>query len=350
MISISEKEIVKFLELRGEDQARLHREASEIRKNHVSDRIYIRGLIEFSNICINDCFYCGIRKSNNRVNRYELTADEIVASVDEAVSSGLASVVLQSGERRDSYFINYTAEIIRRIKEKYPEMGITLSCGEQEKNVYREFFNAGASRYLLRIETSDENHYKKLHPGSMSFKNRLRALENLKSTGFQVGTGVMINAPFQTHEMLARDILFFHSLDIDMCGMGPFIPHSCTPFGSAEFSSEENLNTGLNMIAVLRMVMPYINIASTTAIETLSPDGRKAGLMAGANVLMPQFSPSEHRDDYILYNNKYTGPQDSRDFIAALQKDITDLGLIPAPGETGTSIHFIRKKKNDSAC
>ena len=347
MISISEKEIVKLLKLRGEDQTRLHREASGIRKNHVSDRIYIRGLIEFSNICINDCFYCGIRKSNSRVSRYELSSDDIDSSVDEAVSAGLTSVVLQSGERRDSYFVNYTAEIIRRIKEKYPDMGITLSCGEQEKDVYREFFNAGASRYLLRIETSDENHYKMLHPGSMSFKNRLKALENIKSTGFQVGTGVMINSPFQTLEMLARDILFFHSLD--MVGMGPFIPQGCTPFGSAEFSAEENLNTGLNMIAVLRVVMPYINIAATTALETLSSGGRVAGLMAGANVVMPQFSPSAHRDDYILYNNKYTGPQDSRAFIAALQKDIVSLGLIPAAGESGTSVHYKRKKKDDSA-
>jgi len=348
--SISEKEIVELLALRGKEQAELHKKASEIRKHHVSDRIYIRGLIEFSNICVNDCFYCGIRKSNKRVKRYELTPDEIVFSIDETAAAGLVSVVLQSGERRDPFFTAYVAETIRLIKRKYPDMGITLSCGEQEMDVYRDFFNSGASRYLLRIETSDESHYKKLHPPSMSFKNRLKALEYIKCAGFQVGTGVMINSPYQTPEMLARDILFFQESDIDMCGMGPFIPHSSTPLGAADFSSKENFNTGLNMIAVLRMVMPYINIASTTALETLSPRGMEAGLVAGANVVMPLFSPADHRDDYRLYDNKFTGHEDNPAFVEALQKKIKSMGLIPAADEDGISIHYLRKKNSDSTC
>lgn len=347
-ISISKQEIIELLALRGEEQAELHRKSSAARRDSVSDRIYIRGLVEFSNICVNDCCYCGIRSSNKTVKRYELTPDEILSCVDEAASAGLTSVVLQSGERSGSGFISYILKFIRLIKEKYPDMGITLSCGEQDRSVYKEFYDSGVTRYLLRIETSDEDHYKKLHPESMKFSKRIKALKDLKETGFQVGTGVMVNSPFQTPEILAEDILFFKEFDIDMCGMGPFIPHSSTPFADIGFSSENNFNTTLNMIAVLRLVMPFINIASTTALETLSPGGRESGLTAGANVIMPQFSPFSKRGDYGLYDNKFTGPEDSRSFIAALAERIQELGLIPAPQEPGTSIHYIRKAEDVS--
>ncbi len=350
MTSISEKEIIELLALRGGEQADLHKRASEIRKNHVSDRIYIRGLIEFSNICVNDCFYCGIRKSNNRINRYELTTQEIMSSVDEAVASGLTSLVLQSGERRDTLFISNVAETLRLIKDKHPDIGITLSCGEQNKNVYREFFEAGASRYLLRIETSDENHYKKLHPESMNFNNRVRCLRDLRSTGYQVGTGVMINSPYQTPEILAGDILFFRELDIDMCGMGPFIPHRDTSMGGWDYNIDESLNLGLNMIAVLRLVMPDINIASTTALETLSHQGREMGIQAGANVVMPQFSPAKNRNQYMLYDNKPVSEKPGSELVDLISRKIKILGLIPAAEESGTSIHYLRRNDNDSSC
>ncbi len=349
MTSISKKEIVELLTLRGVEQAELHKKASLVRRDTISDRVYIRGLIEFSNICANDCFYCGIRKSNKDVKRYELTSDEILGAADTAAESGLTSVVLQSGERRDRTFISLVTASLRLIKERYPFMVITLSSGEQDRKVFEEFYKAGAARYLLRIESSNEEHYNRLHPESMSYKERLQSLNNLRETGFQVGTGVMINSPYQTIENMADDILFFRTLDIDMCGMGPFIPHGGTPFGKFVYSAEESLNLGLNMLAVLRIVMPDINIASTTALETLSPAGRESGLMAGANVVMPQFSPFEHRGDYNLYDNKPAGSGDSSMYINLLKEKITALGLVPVIEDPGTSIHYIRRTDNVTA-
>jgi biotin synthase len=344
--SISKKEIIELLNLRGNEQAELHKNASVIRRDTISDRVYIRGLIEFSNICVNDCYYCGIRKSNKDVKRYELTTDEILSAVDIAADSGLTSVVLQSGERRDRAFISFVSASLRLIKERYSFMVITLSSGEQDREVYEEFYKAGAARYLLRIESSNEDHYNRLHPESMSFNVRIKALNDLRDTGFQVGTGVMINSPYQTVENLAEDLLFFRRVDIDMCGMGPFIPHGGTPFGKVGYSAGESLNLGLNMIAVLRILMPDINIASTTALETLSSTGRESGLMAGANVVMPQFSPFNHRADYNLYSNKPIGFEDSSMFINLLKEKITALGLIPVTGDPGTSIHYIRRTDN----
>ncbi len=349
MTSISKKEIIELLLLRGNEQAELYKKASIIRRDTISDRVYIRGLIEFSNICVNDCYYCGIRKSNKNLKRYELTPDEILYAVDGAADSGLTSVVIQSGERRDRAFISLVTASLRLIKERYPFMVITLSSGEQEREVYEEFYNAGASRYLLRIESSNEEHYKRLHPESMSFNERVKSLHDLRDTGFQVGTGVMINLPYQTIENLADDILFFRTLDIDMCGMGPFIPHSGTPFGNVDYSPEESLNLGLNMISVLRIVMPAINIASTTALETLSPDGRESGLMAGANVVMPQFSPFSRRGDYRLYDNKPIGSENSRIFLDSLKDKIKFLGLVPVTDDPGTSIHYLRRTENVTA-
>lgn len=346
MTSISREEIVELLSLRGSEQTELHRKASKIRSEYISDNVYIRGLIEFSNICTSDCYYCGIRKSNNDIKRYELSAGEILMAVDEAAGSGLTSIVLQSGERRDSRFISYVVESLRMIKQKYPLMHITLSSGEQERAVYEKFLNAGAARYLLRIETSGEEHYKRLHPAAMSFRERLRSLNDLRESGFQVGTGVMINSPYQTLENLADDIIFFRSFDIDMCGMGPFIPHKGTPFGKINYSAEESLNLGLNMIAVLRIVMPYINIASTTALETLSATGRESGLLAGANVVMPQFSPLLFRSEYNLYDNKPSGAEDSGIFLGSLKDKIRSLGLVPVTDDPGTSIHYLRRTQN----
>lgn len=218
--------------------------------------------------------------------------------------------------------------------------------GEQERDVYREFYESGASRYLLRIETSNRLHYEKLHPASMSYDNRIKCLNDLREIGFQVGTGVMINSPYQTPENLADDIIFFTSLDIDMCGMGPFITHSDTPFADSDYSKSESLNLALNMIAVLRIVMPDINIASTTALETLSPEGREMGLLAGANVIMPQFSPFENRVDYMLYNNKPVGTLQGTELIEDIKGRILSLGLKAETEDPGIPLHFIRRSKN----
>jgi len=344
--SISKKEIIDMLLLRGEEQQKLHKKATETRRDTIGDRVFLRGLIEISNICVNDCYYCGIRCSNKNIKRYELSIEDVLFAVGKVVETGLSSVVLQSGERRDRRFTSYVNYIIKSIKEKFPRISITLSLGEQERAVYEEFFNSGASRYLLRIETSSEEHYKKLHPPSMSFKNRVRCLKDLREIGYQLGTGVMINSPYQTLENLADDLLFFKEMDIDMCGMGPYIPHRDTPFGGIDYRPDENLNFGLNMIAILRLLMPDINIAATTALEALSKEGRELGLMAGANVIMPQFSPFEFREYYKLYDNKPKGSEDPSEFIKSLEEKIISLGLIPDFLDHGVPVHFLRRVTN----
>ncbi|PKL16454.1 MAG: [FeFe] hydrogenase H-cluster radical SAM maturase HydE [Spirochaetae bacterium HGW-Spirochaetae-5] len=349
MTSISRPEIVELLKLRGKEQREFHKRASAIRKDNITDKVYLRGLIEFSNICANDCLYCGIRKSNINIRRYGLSPDEILASADEAAEAGLTSILLQSGERRDRDFTSHLSYSLKLIKHKHPRMNITLSVGEQERGIYEEFYEQGATRYLLRIETSSESHYRKLHPEPMSFSRRVQCLNDLRDIGFQVGTGVMVNSPYQTLANLADDILFFTTLDIDMCGMGPYIPHSDTPLSGIEYLSEESLNLGLNMIAVLRTVMPDINIASTTALETLSPGGRELGLLAGANVIMPQFSPFASRTDYALYDNKPQGVRECRDFVNSVKERIEELGLVPATEDPGISMHFLRRVKDDSS-
>lgn len=333
-----------MLRLSGSEQAELHRMAFSVRNKSLSNRVYFRGLVEFSNICVNDCFYCGIRKSNGNVRRYEMSPEEILATADIVAGNGITSIVLQSGERRDRRFIDSLVKTLTIIKDRYPHMGITLSAGEQERSVFEEFFAAGAERYLLRVETSDEEHYGRLHPPDMSFRNRVRCLEYLRETGFQVGTGVMINSPYQTVENLARDIMFLKSFDIDMCGMGPFIPHGETPFARYEYDAEKSLNLGLNMISVLRLAMPDINIASTTALETLSSEGRELGLLAGANVVMPQFSPAVNRREYMLYDNKPAGETPPDELMDTLKRKINAIGMVPEMEDRGDSRHFITRK------
>jgi len=348
VISFSENEIIELLRLEGEEQKALHAKAAEVRNRSVSDKIYFRGLIEFSNICSNDCLYCGIRRSNTDINRYEMSINAIMGCVDRVSASGISSVVLQSGERNSSSFIDCVLGIIREIKKKYPAMVITLCVGEQERHVYKSFFASGADRYLLRIETSDEDHYRQLHPGNMSFKKRVRCLTDLRDAGFQVGSGVMAASPYQTLKHLAGDILFLNEIDIDMCGMGPYIPHSSSPLPHGYYSSERALNLGLNMISVLRILMPDINIAATTALETLSPVGRELGLMAGANVVMPQFSPPETGKEYMLYNNKPCGHDNCFDLVDCLIRMGEVCGMKPALNEPGNAMHYQRRTRNVS--
>jgi len=344
--SISKQEIIELLGCEGNEQKELHKKAVAVRNEHASNSVYFRGLIEFSNICLNDCLYCGIRKSNYKVNRYEHSVSDILSAVELITGSGITSVVLQSGERNDKHFREYVCQILEAIKNKYPEILITLSVGEQEKEIYRKFRELGVERYLLRIETSNEYHYNLLHPNKMSFSNRTRCLNDLKELGYQVGSGVMINSPFQTIENLAEDILFLRSQDIDMCGMGPFIPHSDTPFADTPFYPETALNMGLKMISVLRLVMPDINIAATTALEALSSKGRELGLEAGANVIMPQFSPQESRKDYFLYDNKPVGFTDYQQLIETLTQMCIRCGMTPDFTNPGSSAHFQRRITN----
>ncbi len=343
---LSKSEIVELLCMRGIEQEALHSKASDIRNCTMNSTIYLLPLIEFSNICCNDCYYCGLRKSNSNVRRFELTPEEILLSVDDASDAGAKTIVLQSGERRDRKFTSYVSYTLKLIKEKHPGMSITLSVGEQERGVYEEFYAYGANRYLLRIETSDPVHYRKLHPESMSYNNRLKCLHELREIGFQVGTGIMVNSPYQTLENLADDIILFSMLDIDICSLGPYIPHSDTPFGGIEYLPEETLNLGLNMISVLRIAMPDIYIASTTSLDTLSPEGRELGIIAGANVIMPQITHINRKNAFALQENRIKGVLECRNLLKMLEEKIIDLGLTPECGEPGRIKHYMKKTED----
>lgn len=332
--------IIELLKADGASQQKLFEQADKIRKKHVSADVYFRALIEFSNICKNDCYYCGIRKSNKQVSRYTMSAPEIRDSVALSYNAGLRSLVLQSGERQDKTFTNFVKNIVAEIKQKYPDMGITLCVGEQSKDVYKDFFDAGAHRYLLRIEASNEKLYNNLHPEEMDFINRKRCLDNLKDVGFQTGTGVLIGAPYQSYGDLADDLLFMQKMDIHMAGMGPYIPHESTPLFADHFDRDIQLSLGLNMIAVLRLMMPDINIAATTALETLHHQGRELGIKAGANVVMPQMTPQQYREGYLLYKDKPVVFEQLPEFM----QNITNLGYNPVIDKWGDSRRFVNKQ------
>jgi len=350
MIKMNKKELVKLLNSEGNKQKNLFEKARDITNNSVSKKIYFRSLIEFSNICKNDCFYCGIRKSNTNVKRYLMTEDEVLESADWSYKAGFRSMVLQSGEQKNKNFVDYVCSVTSKIKNKYPDVGITLCVGEQTKKNYQRFFDAGAHRYLLRIESSCPEHYKKLHPKSMSHDKRKKCLSCLKEIGFQTGTGVLIGTPYQSLENLADDLLFFKEIDIDMVGMGPYVFHKDTPFAK-DFpelnSSEQNkyrLDLGLNMIASLRLLMPKINIASTTALQALDTSyGRSLGISAGANVVMPLITPEKYREYYKLYDEKPFIDESSETILENIKKEVKSLGLEPRISEWGDSLHYYNR-------
>ena len=293
---------------------RIRREAEETLLRFCGNKVYLRGLIEFSNICENDCLYCGIRKGNSRVGRYFLAQERIVEAAFWCGKQGYGSVVLQSGERSDEKFITYVEKTVAEIKAQsrtrtLPDgLGITLSIGEQSEETYYRLFAAGAHRYLLRIETTNDELYKRLHPPGMRLSDRIQALEHLKQAGFQVGTGVMIGLPGQTVEHLADDLLFFKQRDVDMIGMGPYIVHHDTPMAAWDDANErtpqERFGLGLRMIAATRLLLKDVNIAAATALQAIDPEGREKALSWGANVIMPQITPTEVRREYQLYDGK----------------------------------------------
>jgi len=320
------KNILKKDELNRDDVIKLlsvkqHDEIEEIKSasyntliEFCGNKVWLRGLIEFSNICINDCYYCGIRKSNINLNRFLLSKDEILESAKWCAEKGFGSIVLQSGERGDEKFVDFVSEVVSEIKketisEKLPSgLGITLCIGEQYFDSYKRLFDVGAHRYLLRIESSNEELYYSIHPAKQNFQKRIECLYMLKEIGFQTGTGVMIGLPNQTLEHLADDIFFFKKLDIDMIGMGPYIIHKDTPMANNTTQNSElstqNYLLALKMIAVTRIFLKDVNIASTTALQALKPLGREAGLEFGANVFMPLITPAQYRKDYQLYDGK----------------------------------------------
>ena len=271
--------------------------ADKIRKENVGDEVHLRGLIEFSNICRCACKYCGLRSPNKKIKRYRILKDEIVEYVKNAVKLGYKTIVLQSGE--DEYFTTEKmVEIIKAIKEF--DVALTLSIGERSFEDYKAFKQAGADRYLIRIETTDKELYKKLHP-NMDFNNRIRCLQDLKTLGYEVGTGCLVGLPQQTIESLADDILFFKEIGADMVGIGPFIPHPNTPLKDEKTGS---FTLALKVMALTRILLPDINIPATTAMETLNPNGRILALQSGANVVMPNVTSTEYRAKYEIYPNK----------------------------------------------
>ena len=326
----------------------LYAEANALKVSTIGNKVYLRGLIEFSNSCSKNCYYCGIRRGNKAVNRYELSDEEVLAAVDFAWKNRYGSVVLQSGERQSANFTKRITRLLHEIKAyTNNELGITLSCGEQTGATYREWFKAGAHRYLLRIESSNKELYYKLHPDNAkhSFDTRLAAIRQLRDEGYQVGTGVMIGLPFQTMEHLADDLLFFQSMNIDMVGMGPYLEHSQTPlyqYRPLLLPPEKRLELALKMVAVLRLLMPDINIAATTALQVLHPEGREMAVLAGANIIMPNMTLPEFRPDYMIYEHKPGVDDDASLSKSKLEQNLSNAGIIIGYGDWGDSRHFIR--------
>ena len=275
----------------------LFKEADRIRHENVGDEIHLRALIEFSNICKRQCLYCGLRSPNKEVERYRLSKEEILLSAKKAVDLGYRTVVLQSGED-DNYYSDKMCDIIRSIKKF--DVAVTLSMGEKTFDEYKAYREAGADRYLIRIETTDKKLYEAMHPNA-SFENRVRCLEDLKTLGYEVGTGCLVGIPNQTIESLANDILFFKEIDVDMIGIGPFIPHAQTPLKDEK---QGDFWLALKVMALTRIILPTINIPATTAMETIIPNGRLIALQSGANVVMPNVSAIDCRKKYEIYPNK----------------------------------------------
>lgn len=296
--------------------------ADEVRREIYGTDVYIRGLIEFTNYCKNDCFYCGLRCSNRGISRYRLSQEEILSCCEVGYNLGFRTFVLQGGE--DLHFTDGDiCRLCQKIKERYPSAAVTLSLGERSKQSYRDFYSSGANRYLLRHETANEEHYAKLHPTSMSLKNRKSCLYNLKEIGYQVGTGFMVGSPYQSCENIIEDLHFISELDPDMVGIGPFITHNGTPFRNFENGS---VSLTLRLISIIRLMLPHALIPATTALGTLDASGREKGLCAGANVVMPNLSPVDVRKKYSLYENKICTGEEAAECLSCLKKRVDSVG------------------------
>jgi biotin synthase len=348
----SHADIVYLLGLQGSDKTRLFEHSARIKEEQVGNRVYFRGLIEFSNMCRKNCLYCGIRRDNRTVRRYTLSDDEIISAARFAADNQYGSLVLQSGEVETRNFTRHVAKMLTGIhKATGGKLRITLSCGEQDEETYRRWFENGAQRYLLRIESSNPALYRKLHPQDdhHRFQRRLDCLFSLQETGYQVGTGVMIGLPFQTMEDLAGDLLFMEQFNIDMVGMGPYLEHAETPlysFREQLLPGEERFQLTLKMIAVLRIMMKDINIAATTALQVIDKLGREKAIKIGANVIMPNITPGRYRDDYLLYQNKPCTDENAEDCKTCLEVRIALAENEIAYGEWGDSGHFEKRKRS----
>ncbi|MBR3781563.1 MAG: [Clostridia bacterium] len=321
--SLTADEFKYLIDNRNEEYASmLSEKAVDIRKKIYGNAVFIRGLIEISNICKNDCLYCGIRGGNKNCDRFRLTKEQILSCCENGYSLGFRTFVMQGGE--DMYFSeDVMCDIISEIKTRYPDCAITLSLGEKSFESYKKLFDAGADRYLLRHETADKAHYAKLHPDNLSFDKRMQCLENLKKIGFQTGCGFMVGSPFQTSEHLAKDLKFIEEFKPEMCGIGPFIPHKDTVFSNYTPGTVE---LTCYLLSIIRLISPSILLPATTALGSIDPVGREKGILAGANVVMPNLSPLDTRVKYSLYNNKLSSGAESAQGKAILEDKINSIG------------------------
>ena len=296
--------------------------ADKVRREVYGNEVYIRGLIEIGNYCKNDCYYCGIRKSNRCVDRYRLTKDEILLCCKEGYALGFRTFVLQGGEGVLS--VDFVCDTVKEIKGDYPDCAVTLSLGEYSYDDYKKMREAGADRYLLRHETADKEHYQKLHPKNMSFDNRMECLKNLKALGFQVGCGFMVGSPYQTAKTLAKDLKFIQEFSPEMCGIGPYVTHKSTPF--CEFPVGDLFDT-LFLLSLVRLIKPNVLLPSTTALGTIDETGREKGILFGANVVMPNLSPKSVREKYALYDGKISSDLESAQHVEELKNKIKSIGF-----------------------
>ena len=320
---LSKEEFVRLLAISEKDDIDyLTERAKCIRDDIYGKRVFIRGLIEISNYCKNDCYYCGIRRSNKNAQRYRLSKEQILSCCENGYELGFRTFVMQGGE--DAFFKDeVVCDIVSSIKERYPDCAVTLSLGERSTKSYSKMKEAGADRYLLRHETFDNTHYNKLHPVELDPENRKRCLRDLKALGYQTGTGIMVGSPYQTLENIAKDLLFIKELNPEMIGIGPFIPHKDTPFKDFESGTMEMT---LRLISILRLLCPKALIPATTALGTISPQGREKGILAGANVIMPNLSPKEDRKKYMLYNDKLSDGEEAAEGLDKLKESMRNIG------------------------
>ncbi len=348
---LNHKDIVTLLSTEGKDAEIIFDKASKIKKENSGNFTFFRGLIELSNICSKNCLYCGIRRGNTNVERYNVSDEEVLQAAKYAINRDWGSIVIQSGERKDKEFVDRIENLLKKIQSLSSKpIGITLSLGEQTPEVYQKWYSAGASRYLIRIESSNQELYYKIHPKDRlhNFENRTKALIDLRNSGYIVGTGVMIGLPFQTIEDLANDLLFMKEYDIDMCGMGPYIEHEDTPlykYKNLLLPIKERYFLTLKMIAVLRILMKDVNIASATALQAINPDGREEGIRLGANVIMPNITPVKYHQSYNLYKGKPEIIPETDKYIKQLEKQINKSGDTIGYGELGDPLHYKKRKK-----
>lgn len=321
--ALDKEELIFLIAGRNRDTELYARElARQVRERTYGNRVFIRGLIEFTNYCKNDCYYCGIRRSNKKAARYRLTKEDILDCCRQGYELGFRTFVLQGGE--DGYFTaERLTELIREIKNGYPDCALTLSVGEKKEEEYRAFREAGADRYLLRHETADPDHYRILHPEPLSLENRKHCLFLLKKLGFQTGAGFMVGSPGQTPETLAEDFLFLKKLDPEMVGIGPFISHGDTPFREQPDGTMEDT---LFYLALLRLMLPRVLLPATTALGTIHPSGREKGILSGANVVMPNLSPLSVRKKYMLYEGKISTGDEAAEGVKNLKKRMEAIG------------------------